>query len=61
MDGYKLAATVRDKYPEVKIQLVSGYDDDKVRTEQDALLAKKLINKPFSASQLFSAVRKALD
>ena len=61
MDGYKLAAKVREDYPDIKIQLVSGYDDDKVRTEDDEMLSRKILRKPFSASQLFSFVRKILD
>ena len=60
MDGYKLAAEVRIKYPNIKIQLVSGFDDDRKRTEEDELLYKHLLNKPYSASNLFDAVRKCL-
>lgn len=61
MDGYKLAEKVRKNFPDVKIQLVSGFDDDKVRTKEDEMLSREILRKPFSASQLFSAVRKILD
>ena len=61
MDGYNLAAKVRENYPGVKIQLASGFDDNKVRTEEDEILSKNILHKPFSASQLFNAVRKILD
>ena len=61
MDGYMLAAEVRNKYPYIKIQLVSGFDDDKRRTEDDEILSKSILRKPFSASQLFSVVRNILD
>ncbi|MCK5386298.1 MAG: PAS domain S-box protein [Gammaproteobacteria bacterium] len=60
MDGYKLAAKVREKYPQIKIQLVSGFDDDRKRTEEDQLLYKYLLHKPYTASNLFDAVRKCL-
>jgi len=60
MDGYKLAAKVRKKYPQIKIQLVSGFDDDRKRTEEDELLYKFLLHKPYTASNLYDAVRKCL-
>lgn len=60
MDGYKLAAKVRKKYPKIKIQLVSGFDDDRKRTEEDELLYKTLLHKPFNSSSLFDAVKKCL-
>ena len=60
MDGYKLAAKVREKYPQIKIQLVSGFDDDRKRTEEDEILYKYLLHKPYTAANLFDAVRKCL-
>jgi len=60
MDGYKLAAKVRKKYPQIKIQLVSGFDDDRKRTAEDQLLYKYLLHKPYTASSLFATVRKCL-
>ena len=60
MDGYKLSAKVREKYPQIKIQLVSGFDDDRKRTEEDQLLYKHILHKPYDASSLFDAVRKCL-
>ncbi len=61
MDGYKLAAIVREKYPDIKIQLVSGYDDDRKRTKEDEQLADKLLSKPYSAKELSSTIRHLLD
>lgn len=60
MDGYKLAAKVREKYPQVKIQLVSGFDDDRKRTKEDEVLYNHLLHKPYTSSGLFEAVRKCL-
>lgn len=61
MDGYKLSAKVREIYPSVKIQLVSGFDDHKKRTEEDHLLYENLLHKPYSSNQLLKIVRKLLD
>ncbi len=61
MDGYKLASKVRKKYPSTKIQLVSGFDDDKQRTPEDAILAENLLHKPYSAKELIHVIRKLLD
>ena len=60
MDGYKLAAKVRKKYPNIKIQLVSGFDDNRKRTKEDELLYKHLLNKPYNSSSLLDAVTKCL-
>jgi CheY-like chemotaxis protein len=61
MDGYKLSALVREKFPDVKIQLISGYHDNRSRTEEDEILNATLLNKPFTAKSLYQAVRKRLD
>ena len=61
MDGYKLSAKVREDYPEVKIQLISGYHDDRSRTEEDEILNASLLHKPFKAKSLYETVRKRLD
>lgn len=61
MDGYKLSAKVRKKYPQVKIQLISGFNDDRSRTDEDEVLNKTLLQKPFKAKSLFEAVRNRLD
>lgn len=61
IDGYKLAGIVREKYPDVKIQLVSGFDDDRQRTKEDELLAENLLSKPYTAKDLCFVVRKSLD
>ena len=60
MDGYKLAAKVRKKYPSIKIQLVSGFDDNRKRTKEDELLYKHLLSKPYNSSSLLDAVTKCL-
>ncbi len=61
MDGYKLAAKVRKLYPYIKIQLVSGFDDDRKRTEADEILYENLLHKAYTAENLFKTIRKLLD
>lgn len=61
MDGYKLSAKIREAYPHIKIQLVSGFDDDRKRTKEDEILAKRLLHKPYGANDLLSVIRKLLD
>ena len=61
MDGYKLSARIREAYPHIKIQLVSGFDDDRKRTKEDEILAQRLLHKPYRANDLLSVIRKLLD
>ena len=61
MDGYKLSAKIRESYPHIKIQLVSGFDDDRKRTKEDEILAQRLLHKPYKANDLLSVIRKLLD
>ena len=61
MDGYQLAKEVREKYPEIKIQMVSGYNDTHFTNEADEQLKRKQINKPFNKAHLFNKIRDLLD
>lgn len=61
MDGYQLAKIVKEKYPSVKIQLASGYNDDRHLMSKDAALHESLLAKPFDSKQLLSCIRKLLD
>ena len=59
MNGYELAAIVKDKYPSINIQLVSGFNGD--LNEVDKALESELLSKPFDALTLLQRVRKLLD
>ncbi|OUS10858.1 hypothetical protein A9Q89_10305 [Gammaproteobacteria bacterium 53_120_T64] len=61
MDGYQLAATVQAQYPEVKIQLASGFTDDRHSSQLDATLLENMMQKPFKVKVLIANVRKLLD
>ena len=60
MNGRELASIVTKKYPKVKIQLTSGYENvDVTRNSIDAALP--LLKKPYDREQLSIALRKQLD
>lgn len=61
MDGYQLAQQVRELYPNIKIQLVSGFSDDLHKKNKDEELHKTLLHKPFDRQQLLFRVRELLD
>jgi len=57
MDGYQLAAIVKEKYPEVKIQLASGFTDERNVDMVDEHLRNNVLNKPFSSQELLLRMR----
>ena len=60
MNGRELASIVTKKYPKVKIQLTSGYENvDVTKNSIDAALP--LLKKPYDREQLSIALRKQLD
>jgi len=60
VDGYQLAVMAQEKYPTLKIQLVSGYSDDRHLRMIDDSLHKSLIYKPFESHVLLKRVRELL-
>ena len=60
MDGYQLAAIVNEKYPEIIIQLLSGFAYDKHANLVDDNLQKNLLPKPFSSMALLQRVKLLL-
>ena len=61
MSGYDLAREVRGKYPEMKIQLTSGYDDNSPVDEQDSWLKNNILSKPYGDVRLLKTIRNVLD
>ncbi|WP_126456916.1 PAS domain-containing protein [Sulfuriflexus mobilis] len=61
MDGYELARQVKQMYPQVKIQLASGYTSDLNNREKDNPYSKTLLDKPYSVKTLLRRVRNLLD
>jgi PAS domain S-box-containing protein len=61
MNGYQLASLVKQKYPSVKIQLVSGYADSTNITTINKELHENLIHKPYRYHVLKSKIRALLN
>jgi len=65
MDGYQLSVRVKELYPDVKIQIVTGYNDGKHLDQNnlllDPVLHENLIYKPFEISDLLLRIRSLLD
>ncbi|MCP4272252.1 MAG: response regulator, partial [Gammaproteobacteria bacterium] len=61
MNGYELAVIVHEQYPNVKIQLVSGYDDEKYIDLIDEKLQENIIHKPISIQTMLKSIRRLLD
>lgn len=60
MDGYQLAAVVLEKYPEIKIQLASGFSDDRHLSMVDNDLHENLLHKPYHSKTLLKRIRELL-
>ena len=61
IDGYELARKVKQLYPHVKVQLVSGYSSERLGKEKDNPYTKTIIDKPYTAEFLLARVRSLLD
>jgi len=61
MDGYQLANEIMMLYPEVKIQLLSGFNDDRHREHISESLHKKLLYKPVNSKDLLKRIRALFD
>ena len=61
MDGYQLSTEVEKLYPEIKIQIVSGFSDRYSESLENEKLHENRIMKPFETSQLLGRVRELLD
>jgi len=61
MDGVQLAGVVQEKYPNIKIQLVSGFsgknEDEMINDE----LQQNLLYKPYSSQVLFEKISSLLE
>jgi CheY-like chemotaxis protein len=61
LDGYQLATKIQESYPKAKIQLVSGFSEEKNDGFIEEKLQKSLINKPYQRIELLRSVRTLLD
>ena len=60
MDGYQLSRLVAKKYPTVKLQLASGFSDNR-HSESDLHLRNSMLHKPYSSKELLTSIRLLLD
>lgn len=60
MDGYKLAEYVRDHYPQIKIQLASGYSDNRHQQSIESVWHDTLLVKPFDRQHLLYRIHELL-
>jgi len=58
MSGFDLVEKVNELYPQVKIQLVSGYSD---QVDENRVLHKKILYKPYSRFDMIERVRNMLN
>ena len=65
-NGFQLAAKVQQRFPNIKLLLMSGFTDgppvgEEIPTELKQQLSNSLLSKPFTRLQLATAVRSVLD
>lgn len=60
MDGYQLAAYAKKNYPNIKIQMVSGYADNQHNIQTVKNLEKNILFKPYTRNSLLTRVDNLL-
>ncbi len=60
MDGYQLAAIVLQKYPNIKIQLTSGFNDDRHVESSNLSFHKNLLQKPYHSKGLLLKISELI-
>ncbi len=58
MDGHKLMDKIHQDFPGIKVQLVSGYNTN---TDENTVLHKKILYRPFSNNEMLARIRELLD
>ena len=59
--GIVLAEQMKNKFPEIKIIMMSGYTDRAITTEAASVSADLFLQKPFTTTMLLSGVRQVLE
>ncbi|NOX08056.1 MAG: response regulator [Gammaproteobacteria bacterium] len=60
-DGYQLAAIVKEKYPDIIIQLASGFADNHHPSTVDETLKNSLLSKPYNSDILLQTISELLN
>ena len=58
MDGYQLTAIVQKEYPDIKIQLVSGFSDKRHIDMVSDDLQKNMLHKPYTQLTLLKRIKE---
>ena len=61
MDGYQLAKKAREIYPDLKIQMTSGFSGGLHKTDKSVKLHTNILRKPYMSRTLLRTIRQALD
>ena len=61
MDGYQLAAVVVEKYPNIKIQLASGFSDDRHVDNINLSLHHNILQKPYHSKTLLLRIHELIN
>lgn len=61
MDGYALSAYLLEHYPRIKIQLLSGFSEQKFHDQLDEDLRSSMLLKPVRSDDLLKRIRGLLD
>lgn len=61
MDGHRLAQIVKERFPQIKIQLASGFSGERDANSMDLHLHEQRLEKPYRLSDLLRRVRFLLD
>ena len=60
VDGYQLAEHVQQLYPQIIIQMTSGYTDDRQQQISDQSLHQNILYKPVDSNRLLNRIRRLL-
>ena len=61
MDGYQLATEIQQRYPEIKIQMISGFTDERHLDRGEDAIYQNVLSKPCTSEALLKRVRSLLD
>jgi signal transduction histidine kinase len=61
VNGFQLAVIVKDQYPDIKIQLISGFTGNRNNNMATEALQKNMLKKPFNSKDLLKKIHTLLD
>ncbi len=61
VDGITLALKATESYPDMRIVMISGYAQERMRAHNLEVLVHKILPKPFSLEEICRAVEDALE